>query len=30
MVGGPDTDWFFRAIDDIITDLFAGEVIDVL
>jgi Ca2+-binding RTX toxin-like protein len=30
MVGGPDTDWFFRAIDDAITDLFAGEVIDVL
>lgn len=30
MVGGPDTDWFFRAIDDAITDLFAGEVIEVL
>jgi Ca2+-binding RTX toxin-like protein len=30
MVGGPNTDWFFRAIDDVITDIFAGEVIDVL
>ncbi len=30
LTGGGDTDWFFRAVDDIITDLFAGELIDVL
>ena len=30
IVGGPDTDWFFRALDDVITDLVAGELIDVL
>jgi hypothetical protein len=29
--GGTDTDWFFRrALDDVITDLFAGETIDLL
>jgi ELWxxDGT repeat protein len=30
MVGGTDTDWFFRALDDVITDLVTGELIDVL
>ena len=30
LFGGTETDWFFRAIDDVITDLFAGEIIDVL
>jgi Ca2+-binding RTX toxin-like protein len=30
LVGGTDTDWFFRAVDDVIADLFAGELIDVL
>jgi len=28
--GGTGTDWFFRAVDDVIADLFAGELIDVL
>ena len=28
--GGSGTDWFFRATDDVISDLFAGESIDVL
>ena len=30
LYGGTGTDLFFRAVDDIITDLFAGEIIDVL
>jgi Ca2+-binding RTX toxin-like protein len=30
LVGGADTDWFFRALDDVIADLFAGEIFDVL
>ena len=30
LYGGTDTDWFFRAVDDVITDLFAGETIEVL
>jgi ELWxxDGT repeat protein len=30
LFGGADTDWFLRAVDDVITDLFAGELIDVL
>jgi Ca2+-binding RTX toxin-like protein len=30
LVGGTGTDWFFRAVDDVIADLFAGELIDVL
>ena len=30
MVGGTDTDWFFRALDDVITDLVAGEILDLL
>jgi hypothetical protein len=29
-VGGTGTDWFFRAVDDVIADLFAGELIEVL
>jgi uncharacterized delta-60 repeat protein len=28
--GGGNTDWYFRALDDVITDLVAGELIDVL
>ena len=28
--GGEGTDWFFRAADDVITDLVAGELIDLL
>ena len=30
LVGAIGTDWFFRAVDDVIADLFAGEVFDVL
>lgn len=30
LTGGLDDDWFFRALDDVITDLFAGELINVL
>jgi ELWxxDGT repeat protein len=30
LVGGTGTDCFFRAVDDVIADLFAGELIDVL
>ena len=30
LYGGTGTDWFFRAVDDVIIDLFAGEIIDVL
>jgi len=30
LTGGTGTDWYFRAVDDVITDLFAGEIIDVL
>lgn len=30
LTGGTGTDWYFRALDDAITDLFAGELIDVL
>ena len=30
LYGGTGTDWFFRALDDVITDLVAGELIDVL
>ena len=30
MTGGGNSDWFFRAVDDVITDLFAGELFDVL
>jgi hypothetical protein len=30
--GGPggDSDWFFRALDDVINDLFTGEFIEVM
>ena len=28
--GGANSDWYFRAVDDAITDLFAGEIIDLL
>jgi Ca2+-binding RTX toxin-like protein len=30
LYGGTGTDWFFRALDDVIGDLVAGELIDVL
>ena len=30
LTGGADLDWYFRAIDDVITDLASGERIDVL
>ena len=30
LLGGDDTDWFFRAIDDVITDLFTEEILEVL
>ena len=30
LTGGTGTDWYFRAVDDVITDLVAGELIDVL
>jgi Ca2+-binding RTX toxin-like protein len=30
LTGGANLDWYFQAVDDAITDLFAGEIIDVL
>jgi hypothetical protein len=30
LTGGTDADWFFAAIDDLLTDLFAGELVDLL
>ena len=30
LTGGLGTDWYFRALDDVITDLLAGETIDAL
>jgi serralysin len=30
LTGGGNTDWYFRALDDVITDLITGELIDVL
>ena len=30
LTGGSGTDWYFRAIDDVLVDLFAGETIDLL
>ena len=30
LTGGLNSDWYFRAVDDAISDLFAGEIIDVL
>ena len=30
LTGGGNTDWYFRAVDDAITDLFAGELVDML
>ena len=30
LLGGDDSDWFFRALDDVIIDLFAGEILDTL
>jgi uncharacterized delta-60 repeat protein len=30
LTGGANLDWYFRAVDDVISDLFAGEIIDVL
>jgi ELWxxDGT repeat protein len=30
LTGGANSDWYFRAVDDAITDLFAGELIGVL
>jgi Ca2+-binding RTX toxin-like protein len=30
LFGGTDTDWLFRAIDDVLADLFAGESVDLL
>jgi Ca2+-binding RTX toxin-like protein len=30
LTGGGNSDWFFRALDDVITDLVIGELIDVL
>ncbi len=30
LTGGTGTDWYFRAVDDAIADLFAGETIDLL
>ena len=30
LTGGANSDWFFRALDDVITDLFAGEIRNVL
>ena len=30
LTGGGNTDWYFRALDDVITDIVTGELIDVL
>ena len=30
LMGGIGTDWYLRALDDVITDLVAGEPVDVL
>ena len=30
LTGGGNTDWYFRAVDDAITDLFAGELLEML
>ena len=30
LTGGTGSDWYFRAVDDAIADLFVGEIIDVL
>jgi Ca2+-binding RTX toxin-like protein len=30
LFGGADSDWYFRALDDVITDLVTGEIVDVL
>ena len=30
MTGGTGDDWFFKALDDVITDLLAGETLDLL
>ena len=30
LTGGAGTDWYFRAVDDVITDLLAAESVDVL
>jgi hypothetical protein len=30
LIGGTGTDWYFRALDDSITGLLAGESLDVL
>jgi Ca2+-binding RTX toxin-like protein len=30
LIGAADSDWYFRALDDLITGLFAGEFVDVL
>ena len=30
LFGGTGTDWFFRAVDDVIADVFAGEILDLL
>lgn len=30
LTGGANSDWYFRAVDDAITDLFTGEIIDLL
>ena len=30
LTGGAGMDWYFKAVDDVITDLFAGEITDTL
>jgi len=30
LIGGNGTDWYFRALDDVITGLVSGEVLDIL
>ncbi len=30
VTGGSSTDWYFRAVDDVLTDLFKGEIIELL
>ena len=30
ITGGTELDWYFNAIDEVITDLFAGELIDII
>jgi hypothetical protein len=30
LTGGAELDWYFQAVDDAVSDLFAGELVDAL